>query len=157
MIHIDSQHDFSNPLILERAAKLTLEIADALQTSPKPDPVSDDISIVLTDDAQLHQLNRDFLGIDAPTDVLSFPSDEVDPETKTRYLGDIVISIPRAQQQADLGGHAVEEEAQLLVVHGVLHLLGHDHASAEEKARMWHEQAKVLERLGLSHIKIADQ
>jgi len=148
MINIDNQQDFLESALLERAARLTLEL--------EPDSADADITIVLTDDAQLHELNRDYLGVDAPTDVLSFPADESDPETGATYLGDILISIPRAAQQAQTGGHPVEAEVQLLVVHGVLHLLGHDHAEPEEKARMWAEQAKVLERLGLGYVKIQD-
>lgn len=148
MINIDNQQDFPESTLLERAARFTLEL--------QPDSADADITIVLTDDRQLHELNRDFLGVDAPTDVLSFPSSEEDPETGTSYLGDILISIPRAAQQALAGGHPLEAEVQLLVVHGVLHLLGHDHAEAEEKALMWNEQAKVLERLGLGYVKIQD-
>jgi probable rRNA maturation factor len=94
--------------------------------------------------------------VDAPTDVLSFPASEEDPETGASYLGDILISIPRAAQQALAGGHPLEAEVQLLVVHGVLHLLGHDRAEAEEKALMWNEQAKGLERLGLAYVKVQD-
>ena len=115
---------------------------------------SGDISIVLTDDARLHQLNRDYLGVDAPTDVLSFPASETDPETGARYLGDILISIPRAEEQAKLAGHPLESEVQLLVVHGILHLLGFDHAEAEEKTKMWKAQAEILESIGLSGIVI---
>lgn len=148
MIHIDNQQNFLETALLERAARLTLEL--------EPDSAEADITIVLTDDSQLHELNREFLGVDAPTDVLSFPASESDPETGAAYLGDILISVPRAAQQAQAAGHPVEAEVQLLVVHGVLHLLGHDHAEAEEKARMWAEQAKVLERLGLFYIKIQD-
>jgi probable rRNA maturation factor len=148
MINIDNQQDFQESALLERAARFTLEL--------QPDSAEADITIVLTDDQQLHELNRDFLGVDAPTDVLSFPASEEDPETGASYLGDILISIPRAAQQALTGGHPVEAEVQLLVVHGVLHLLGHDHAEAEEKALMWNEQAKVLERLGLAYVKIQD-
>jgi probable rRNA maturation factor len=62
------------------------------------------MTIVLTDDRQLHELNLDYLGVDAPTDVLSFPASESDPETGSTYLGDILISIPRAAQQAQNGG-----------------------------------------------------
>jgi probable rRNA maturation factor len=113
-----------------------------------------DLSIVLTDDAQLHELNRDYLGIDAPTDVLSFPASETDPETARRYLGDILISVPRAEEQARAAGHTLEAEVQLLVIHGTLHLLGYDHAEVDEKARMWKAQAEVLERLGLQDIEI---
>lgn len=148
MINIDNQQDFPESTLLERAARFTLEL--------QPDSADADITIVLTDDRQMHELNRDFLGVDAPTDVLSFPASEEDPETGTSYLGDIIISIPRAAQQALTGGHPLEAEVQLLVVHGVLHLLGHDHAEAEEKALMWNEQAKVLERLGLGYVKIQD-
>lgn len=146
MIHIENNQDFSDTALLERAARLTLELEQGHS--------KDDMTIVLTDDAQLHELNREFLGVDAPTDVLSFPAEETDPETGTSYLGDILLSIPRAAQQAQAAGHSVEAEAQLLVIHGTLHLLGHDHAEADEKTRMWQQQAKVLERLGLSHIKI---
>jgi len=148
MIHIDNQQDFLETALLERAARFTLEL--------QSDSADADVTIVLTDDRQLHELNRDYLGVDAPTDVLSFPASESDPETGSTYLGDIIISIPRATQQAQAAGHPVEAEVQLLVVHGVLHLLGHDHAEAEEKALMWNEQAKVLERLGLPYIKIQD-
>jgi probable rRNA maturation factor len=148
MINIDNQQDFPESVLLERAARFTLEL--------QPDSADADITIVLTDDSQLHELNREFLGVDAPTDVLSFPSSESDPETGATYLGDILISIPRAAQQAQTGGHPLEAEVQLLVVHGVLHLLGHDHAEAEEKALMWNEQAKVLERLGLAYVRIQE-
>jgi probable rRNA maturation factor len=149
MIHIDNQQDFRETALLERAARLTLETSSPLQADA-------DLTIVLTDDRQLHELNLDYLGVDAPTDVLSFPASESDPETGSAYLGDILISIPRTMQQAEAAGHPVEAEAQLLVVHGVLHLLGHDHADEDEKSVMWAEQAKVLEQLGLGHIKIQE-
>jgi probable rRNA maturation factor len=134
------------PQVLERAALTAL----AHQS------VEGDLAIVLTDDAQLRELNRDYLDVDALTDVLSFPASETDPETGRRYLGDILISLPRAEEQAHTAGHAPEAEVQLLVVHGTLHLLGHDHAEAEEKARMWKAQAEVLKRLGLSEIVVRD-
>ena len=146
-----------------------IEVNPCLQTSLAPDilehaalavlvhqSADGDLTIVLTDDAQLHELNRDYLGIDAPTDVLSFPASETDPETARRYLGDILISIPRAEEQAQAAGHALEAEVQLLAVHGTLHLLGYDHAEAGEKTRMWKAQAEVLERLGLSGIEIKE-
>ncbi|NWF63173.1 MAG: rRNA maturation RNase YbeY [Chloroflexi bacterium] len=155
MIHIDNQMDFRDTALLERAALLTLETVPPL-SALGPDSAHRDLSIVLTDDRQLHELNLDYLGVDAPTDVLSFPAGEIDPETETLYLGDIAISIPRALQQAQNGGHSLEAEVQLLVVHGALHLLGYDHSTDEEKNVMWAEQAKVLERLGLSRIQIQE-
>ena len=144
MIYIEIIPDFRRvfmPDILERAANAAL-----LQQSS---PVSD-LTLVLTGDAQIQSLDRDFLGKDAPTDVLSFPSSETDPETGRRYLGDIIISVPRAEAQSIAAGHSLEAELSLLVVHGVLHLLGHDHASLEGKARMWIAQSEALTRLGIS-------
>ena len=165
MINIDNQQDFLESALLERAARFTLDFESKSADTSTPLTLSRysfgsescDMTIVLTDDAQLHELNREYLGVDAPTDVLSFPASETDPETGTPYLGDILISIPRAMQQAQAAGHPVEAEVQLLVVHGTLHLLGYDHAEAEEKNRMWQAQDEVMSRLGLSHVKIQDE
>ena len=110
----------------------------------------EDITIVLSDNDRIQSLNREFLGRDAPTDVLAFSADEIDPETQCKYLGDVVISLPYARDQAMERGHTVESEVQLLVVHGVLHLLGYDHANAQEKSRMWKIQGNILETLGIS-------
>jgi probable rRNA maturation factor len=150
MIHIEAEIPFPNDL-LERAANATLKHDESQHPS---DP---ELSIILTSDERLHELNLNYLGINAPTDVLSFPASETDPETGARYIGDILISIPRAQAQAEAAGHPLEAELQLLVVHGVLHLLGHDHAEAEEKARMWKAQSEVLEGLGLGHIQVREE
>ena len=148
MIHIESENSFPQDL-LERAARAALE--------HESQSLDSELSIILTDDARLHELNLNYLGVDAPTDVLSFPASETDPETGARYIGDILISIPRAQTQAEAAGHSLEAEVQLLVVHGVLHLIGYDHAEAEEKARMWKAQAEILERLGLGQIQIREE
>jgi probable rRNA maturation factor len=145
MIHIESTFTYSKDMI-ERAVNAALK--------HQSQPLDSDLTIVLTDDVQLRELNREYLGIDEPTDVLSFPASESDPETGARYLGDILISMPYAARSADKAGHGLESEVQLLVVHGVLHLLGHDHAEADEKARMWKAQAEVLGSLGLGDIKI---
>jgi probable rRNA maturation factor len=139
-IEIDPELTFPSDL-LEQAARAVLDLAGAPEA---------DLSLVISGDERLQSLNREFLGKDAPTDVLSFPSDETDPETGRAYLGDVIISLERAAEQAQARGHAVEAEVQLLAVHGVLHLLGHDHAEADEKQRMWSAQAAALERLGLS-------
>ncbi|MCG2787843.1 MAG: rRNA maturation RNase YbeY [Anaerolineae bacterium] len=151
MIFVENQYDLTPaalPELLERAALA------ALQNQSAPQDAS--LTIVLTDNDQLHNLNRDYLGIDSTTDVLSFPSDETDPETNSPYLGDILVSLPRAASQAESAGHDIEAEAQLLVVHGVLHLLGHDHTEAEEKERMWQAQAQILAQLGLGDIQIRE-
>lgn len=128
--------------LLERAAQETL-----ITIGEHPEA---DISVVLTNDDQLQELNRNYLGIDAPTDVLSFPAEETDPDSETLYLGDVILSYERARAQAAAGGHSVEDELQLLVVHGTLHLHGYDHATPVEKAEMWEAQAAILNRLGCS-------
>jgi probable rRNA maturation factor len=148
MIHIESSSPIPEEL-LERAARAVLEHESESQDS--------ELSIVLTDDARLQELNRDYLGIDAPTDVLSFPASETDPQTGARYIGDILLSVPRARSQAEAGGHPLESEVQLLVVHGTLHLLGYDHAEPEEKARMWKVQTEILESLGLGDIQVREE
>lgn len=143
MINVEIIPDFKRvcmPDILERAAKV------ALFQQAAPDA---DLTLVLTSDTQIQVLDRTFLGKDAPTDVLSFSSCETDPETGRRYLGDIIISVPRAKAQSIAAGHSLEAELSLLVVHGVLHLLGYDHSGAEEKARMWAAQSEVLTQLGI--------
>jgi len=148
MIHIRAEFPFPEH-ILERAASAALEHESR--------PRDTELSIVLTDEVRLQKLNREYLGIDAPTDVLSFPASEIDPETGAPYIGDILISIPRARSQAEMAGHPLESEVQLLVVHGVLHLLGHDHGKVEEKARMWKVQGEILASLGLGQIQIREE
>lgn len=113
-----------------------------------------ELSILLTDDAQIQQMNRDFRGVDKPTDVLSFPAGDALPgmEEADPYLGDIAISVPYATRQAAQAGHDLAGELQLLAVHGLLHLLGYDHDDAEEKAAMWAAQTAVLAQLHLQHV-----
>ena len=148
MIAIESKYEF--PLKLpERAAKAALKHQTGSARA--------NLTLVLTDNRRLRRLNRDYLGIDAPTDVLSFPASEPDPETGSRYLGDILISIPYARKGARQAGNSLEAEVQLLVVHGVLHLLGHDHAKPKEKAKMWKAQREVLESLGLGDVQIREE
>ena len=148
MINIESEFSIPHDL-LERAAHAVL--------AHESQSVDSDLSIVLTDNKRLHELNLNYLGIDSPTDVLSFPASETDPETGARYMGDILISIPRAQEQADAADHPLESEVQLLVVHGMLHLLGYDHAEPDDKDRMWKAQSEILESLGLGNIKIHEE
>ena len=129
-----------DPVLLQHAAR---EVMDYIGGDTDVD-----ITIILTDDAQIHELNKQYRGIDAPTDVLSFPSGDTDPDSNRLYLGDVVISYPRAQAQAEAGGHPVEAELQLLVVHGVLHLSGYDHVEEQGKSGMRAAQAEILVLLG---------
>lgn len=125
--------------VLRRAALATLQHEGA--------PNATALSVVVTGDGTLRRLNRTYRGVDAPTDVLAFGS-QGDP-TASGYAGDVIISFPQAEAQAERGGHPVEAELQLLTIHGVLHLLGHDHAEPDEKAAMWAAQSEILQALGI--------
>ena len=148
MITIESKYDYPASLI-ERAVQAAL--------THQKESLDVNLSVVLTDNRRLHKLNRDYLGVDAPTDVLSFPASEADPETGARYIGDILISVPYAAKGAKLAGNSLEAELQLLVVHGVLHLLGHDHAKPKDKSKMWKAQAQILEALGHGDVVIREE
>jgi probable rRNA maturation factor len=126
----------------------------AVKHSRVAEPV--ELTIALEGDERLQQLNRDFLGTDAVTDVLSFPADEFDPDAQSKYIGDVVISFPQAQHQAQNAGHPTLAELQLLVVHGVLHLLGYDHAEEAEKQAMWQQQAEILAEIGCEIKKLPE-
>lgn len=113
-----------------------------------------EVVVVFSDDDALQTLNCRFRGLNQPTDVLSFSNDTRGPYSGgasgfPRYLGDIVISVDRARAQAEAVGASLMQELQLLVTHGMLHLLGYDHATPDEKAEMWSAQADVLHRLGV--------
>jgi probable rRNA maturation factor len=112
-----------------------------------------ELTVVITGDDQIQELNRRFLGHDRPTDVLAFADDTRGPFAALpglpRYLGDVIISCPRAAAQATEAGHAAQAELQLLVVHGVLHLLGHDDREPRLRAAMWAAQAAILQALGV--------
>jgi probable rRNA maturation factor len=103
-----------------------------------------ELSVVLGDDAFVRDLNAKWRAIDEPTDVLSFPQDE------RPLLGDVVISMEAASRQAKEIGHALEIEARVLLVHGLLHLLGHDHENGgREAAAMRKEEARLLAVIGI--------
>jgi probable rRNA maturation factor len=146
MIEIDIFVAESLTSVPETAVSL---IKTAVQTTFAHEQIeSSALSIFLTDDAEIHQMNRDYRGEDRPTDVLSFEAGDELGE----YLGDIAISVETAVVQSQNAGHQLIEELQLLAVHGTLHLLGYDHLSLEEKDEMWEKQTAVLDQLNLSHV-----
>jgi probable rRNA maturation factor len=110
------------------------------------------LTVVIEDDAAVAALNRQFRGIDAPTDVLSFPADApaIAQTGEPRYLGDLIIAFPYAAAQAVREQHALMDSLSLLVVHGTLHLLGYDHHDTETRGRMWAAQETALRALELS-------
>lgn len=131
----------------ETAALVKKAAVAALRCEGVDAPCS--VSVTLTDDEGIHAVNRDNRGVDAPTDVLSFPIDEPDYDTGCRFLGDMVISLERAEAQGEAYGGGYAHEIQYLTVHSVLHLLGYDHLDeGEEKARMRAREKAVMRELG---------
>lgn len=110
-------------------------------------------SVTFTDNEGIHALNAAHRGIDRPTDVLSFPlidGEDYDRDGEAVLLGDIVLSLERAKEQAGEYGHSFEREVAFLTVHSVLHLLGYDHErSEEEEKEMFARQRAILETMGL--------
>ena len=108
-----------------------------------------EVSVLLTDDSRITELNLEYRGIDAPTDVLAFAmrEDEDSNLMNPNILGDIVISLETAERQAENETHSLEEEVAFLTVHGVLHLLGYDHQTQEEATVMFEKQENILENL----------
>lgn len=117
-----------------------------------------EVSVTLTDSEGIQDLNLRFRGMDAPTDVLSFPLFDFEGETDEppvdeiqNMLGDIVLNLERTQAQAEEFGHSFEREAAFLTVHSMLHLLGYDHETGDEdEADMRARQRAVMERMGLT-------
>ena len=107
-----------------------------------------ELTILLSDNEAIRELNQRFMGIDEATDVLSFPIGDQNPETGEIYLGDVVISVPLAEEQSRQRAHSLEAELVLLAVHGTLHLLGYDHMGPAERKRMFEIQAETLQELG---------
>ena len=119
-------------------------------------PTVADLSILITGEAQIQELNRRFRKVDSPTDVLAFPAELTDPESGAPYLGDVVICYPKAEAQALAAGHSIVAELQLLTVHGILHLMGHDHVGSEQKTQMWAAQAEIIDQLDIAEISLPE-
>lgn len=132
--------------LLERLVQTTTEEENSAAT---------EVSITFVDDEYMQELNYEYRGIDAPTDVLSFPQLETGQpelplsESAAVPLGDIVISVERAAAQATEYGHSLEREIGFLVVHGLLHLLGYDHGAATAAELMNVKTEAVLAQNGL--------
>ena len=117
-----------------------------------------EVSVTFTDNAGIHTLNKQYRGVDRPTDVLSFPLFDYDGESEEPpvdelmgMLGDIVLSLEQAKLQAEKYGHSFEREVAFLTVHSMLHLLGYDHETGEEdEADMRRRQSEIMEQMGLS-------
>ena len=144
MVHLEIVEEFRsrvNASSIKLTAEAVLAYADLPQT--------DTLAIIVTSDQKIRQLNHQFRKVDSPTDVLSFPGGFQNPEDGTTHHGDVIVSFPMAEVQAGERGHSVDMELQFLVVHGILHLLGHGHSDIEDKNKMWAAQRAVFKKLDL--------
>lgn len=128
-------------------------------------PYEAEVNVLLTDNEAIQELNREYRGIDRPTDVLSFPmleygspadfteleeeADCFNPDTGELMLGDIVISVEKVREQAAAYGHSEKRELAFLVAHSMLHLMGYDHMDEQERICMEERQSRILEQLNI--------
>ena len=148
----DEQDKFTPPEDIEHLIEICTVAA------LEEEGIEDDaeVSVTLVDNEAIRSINNEHRGIDRATDVLSFPMGdgeyfEVDPDTDAVLLGDIVISLERAKEQAEEYGHSFRREVAFLITHSLFHLLGYDHVNSEEEEKvMFGKQEKVLEKLGIT-------
>lgn len=148
---IDNRTGEAFPKELEEAVEKAA--GQALQYEKYAEPC--EISVSIVDNAEIRQINQHFRGIDRATDVLSFPQltfaegeDAERNENGEVLLGDIIISLERAREQAAEYGHSLRREIAFLTAHSMLHLLGYDHMEPEEEAEMFRRQGEILDLAG---------
>ena len=110
-----------------------------------------EFSIIIVDNKKIHEINKEFRGIDRPTDVITFALEDNEdfPEMETRVLGDIYISLDKAKGQALEYNHSFLRELSFLTIHGFLHLLGYDHMKEDEEKIMFNKQEEILNGFGI--------
>ena len=143
---------------LPNEEKLIKEVVSRVLEEEKVLPEVD-VYITLTNNEEIHKINKEYRDVDRPTDVLSFPmyerdeiaglKNDTDDEIE-KILGDIIVSIEKVREQAEEYGHSFERELAYLVTHGMLHLLGYDHMIEEEKAVMRKREEEILETLNIT-------
>ena len=153
IFYIDKECDIEFSFDADAIAKAVVEMSlDYVKC-----PYDIEVSLLITDNEGIRDLNRQYRNLDKPTDVLSFPlidfagGEEPPVDEPQPMLGDIVLSLEQAAAQAEEFGHSFEREAAFLTVHSMLHLLGYDHVNSEEEDKeMRRRQREILERMGLS-------
>jgi len=161
-IHIENESEesleFNYQEIIQKVVEECLDFEEC--------PYEAEVNILLTNNEEIHQINREYRDIDSPTDVLSFPNIDYEcpgnfsnlevsteayfnPDTGELFLGDIVISVEKAISQAQEYGHSLEREIAFLVAHSMFHLFGYDHMTEEERTLMEDKQRKVLNNLNI--------
>mgnify|MGYP000354497026 CR=1 FL=1 len=162
-LYFEEEGGIKLPLECETLAKKVVEEAlDYVNC-----PYEAQVNLLLTENEQIHEMNREFRGIDRATDVLSFPmlsyetpgdfsflsdenEDDFNPDTGEVMLGDIIISVDKVKEQALEYGHSEKREFAFLITHSMLHLFGYDHMEADEAAIMEEHQRKILDALGIT-------
>lgn len=129
---------------LQQLASVATQVLEALD-------ITATLTIYIATDDYVQTLNREYRGVDAPTDVLSFAAEPLPPEVEEEaYLGDLILAYHHTLQQARQAGHDPLDEFSLLVVHGILHLAGFDHNTPTTQRIMWTKQAELLKMLGIN-------
>jgi len=147
LITVQVDEQFEGKVDVDALHKLAIGV---LKAEGKVGPL--ELGVVVTTDDEVHALNKEYLGHDYKTDVISFGMESeaefVTPEERPAYLGDVVISYERAAEQGPEYGHTAEQEVATLMVHGLLHMLGYDDMEDEARERMHTRQNELLRRLG---------
>lgn len=134
-------------------------VAGVLQFAARNEGIEEgsELSVTFVDNSRIREINREYRGKDAPTDVISFAMEEIGEDEVEilgaeipRMLGDIIISIEKAHEQAQEYGHSFDRELGFLALHGFLHLLGYDHMNEADEKKMFSKQKEVLEQYGLT-------
>ncbi len=141
MIQVRVHSDFTSRVARDRVMRLA-------QKTLRLEKARAELTVYITTDAEIHKLNRQFHATDAPTDVLAFPTNVHGGRERfgeRAYLGDVIVSYDRARDQARAAGWRIADEIDLLIVHGILHLLGYDDLTPRKRAQMWRRQEEILE------------
>ena len=161
MVELITQNEQTSEIFTDEHEKMILTVCEAVMNEEECD-FEAQISLTLTDNENIRKINNEYRGIDKATDVLSFPMLEFDEngdiidnefefDDDEIMLGDIVISLERAKEQAKEFGHSYERELAFLTAHSMLHLLGYDHVDDEEGERVMREkQTRILDLLGIT-------
>lgn len=133
-----------------------IDLNNVIEYALKHENVSNAImNVIIIDNEKIHKINKEYRGIDRPTDVISFAleDDKTFVNTDFRVLGDIYISIDKVHEQAKSYGHSFRRELSFLTVHGILHLLGYDHMEKNDEKIMFGKQEEILNELGITRWK----
>jgi len=141
-LEIANEHEYFIPDNLKIIVEVTLEFLSVQGNTI--------ISLAFLDEDEISNIYNDYYGYAQSTDVLSFNSNTIDPETGFLILGDILICFPFVENQAKNLSNSIDAEIALLIIHGILHLLGYDHIEDSMKNEMWTLQAEILNRLNIS-------